>query len=261
MKPSRTTTFLALFFALTSLCTGADQLGSIKVMSVTGSVSKEGESGEFSPIKAGDIFGAGNNIKTSGLSAVSLAFSNGSEIRLRQKTTLEIKEFVQDSFESDLSYEKLESDPSESRAVLNLDYGKIDGHVKNLRPGSQFLIETPFGTVAILGTNFSVEVGFNTVTGAVGLSVANSDGTVEFTPSSGDGAGTAIPVPQGQTQEASVSPGDAGYAAVANQVAESAPADAVATIGGNTATATPVTTSEDSESESGEVVVISPSTN
>src|SRR5690606_22509652 len=78
------------------------------------------------------------------------------------------------------SYEQLEADPSVSQNRLELNYGTVTGHVKKLRPGSDFMVNTPIGTAAIRGTVFSVSLLYNKERNEMILIVENADGLVDI---------------------------------------------------------------------------------
>ncbi|ADE55020.1 FecR family protein [Coraliomargarita akajimensis] len=180
MKHLRLQAVLTGLLALSLLPLQAIQAAGAKVTELEGSVTKVAADGSKSKVAAGDILGEGDNIVVGSLSKAALCFSNGSTLTLSQKTSVTIGELKQEEFAGDKSYEQLEADPSKSQTLLELNYGKVDGHVKKLMKGSAFDIETPLGTAAIRGTKYSVALGFNPVSGNMVLSVTNLDGKVDL---------------------------------------------------------------------------------
>jgi hypothetical protein len=166
--------------AMSTLTAFSAQLSSAKVTEITGSVNKYSVDGRYSPLKVGDILVQGDSISVSALSSASLVFSNGSEIVVQENTSLNIAKFEQEPFAETKSYEQLQADPSKSQVLLELNYGSLNGHVKSLRPGSSFDINTPLGTAAIRGTKFVVKLLYNTNTGDFTLLISNLDGKVDF---------------------------------------------------------------------------------
>lgn len=156
------------------------QLASAKVLSVSGIVTHHTLDGQESPLEVSEILKQGDTVLTSALSNALLVFSNGSEIVVEENSSFTLTELSQDAFAGDKHYEQLKADPSKSQALLDLNYGKVSGHVKALRPGSEFLVQTPLGTAAIRGTQFTVETRFNAERGEYLLFITNSDGLVDI---------------------------------------------------------------------------------
>ncbi|MGB0417093.1 MAG: FecR family protein [Coraliomargarita sp.] len=179
MKYNRFSTLLCGLFLLAAITSNAAELASAKVLSVTGTVTKYAADGSESPLAQGDILKQGDGITTAVLSTATLVFSNGSDIIVEENSSVTIKELSQKPFGGNKSYEQLSADPSQSQALLELNYGKLNGHVKQLRSGSNFHIETPLGTAAIRGTRFFVGLRYNTITGDMMLSIKNLDGLVD----------------------------------------------------------------------------------
>lgn len=179
MKHIRLSAALCGLFLVSAIASHAAQLASAKVLSVTGSVVKYAEDGTETPLAAGDILTQGDGVTTSYMSEANLVFSNGSELTVAENSSITIKELSQTPYSGKKSYEQLDADPSQSQALLELNYGKVDGHVKQLKSGSKFDITTPLGTAAIRGTKFSVQLFFNVETGDMILLIKNVDGIVD----------------------------------------------------------------------------------
>lgn len=202
-----TTLFSALLIFAVSL-TQAAELASAKVLAVAGKASLQAEDGTLTPISRGAILKQDDIIVTEFDAAVDLVFSNGSMLTVEENTALTIKELTQEDFKGDKTYEKLKADPSKSQTLLVLEYGNISGHVKKLRDGSKFDIETSLGTAAIRGTQFNVGLNIS-VGGQLVFSVTNIDGVIEgatVDPATGllgdfgpvaPGTSLALPIPAG----------------------------------------------------------------
>lgn len=179
MKNLRLPFLILSLLAFTASATQAAQLASAKVLSTTGTVTKYLADGSEAPANSGDILKQGDSIVTIALSTAELVFSNGSTLTVEENTSLTFKQLEQAAFGGNKSYEQLAGDPSKSQTLLELNYGVVDGHVKSLKSGSTFDIETPLGTAAIRGTKFSVEMRYNPVTGEFLLFITNKDGKVD----------------------------------------------------------------------------------
>ncbi|MDP5079227.1 MAG: FecR domain-containing protein [Opitutales bacterium] len=149
--------FLALsILAMSAISAHAAQIASAKITAVEGVISKSSLDGSVSPLALGDILIEGDIVNVAELSTVTLVFSNGSEIVIQENSSLNIAKLQQEPFSGDQSYEQLQADPSKSQVLLELSYGVLDGHVKSLRSGSTFEVDTPLGTASIRGTTFKV---------------------------------------------------------------------------------------------------------
>jgi hypothetical protein len=168
------------FLMIAAVTASAAQLASAKVTEVTGTVTKYTPDGGNAPIKVGDILKEGDSISATALSQAELVFSNGSELTIEENTSVNIAKLQQESFAGSKSYEQLQADPSKSQTLLELNYGKLSGHVKKLRSDSQFNVETPLGTAAIRGTIWSMLLIYNAERQEFLLSVKNYDGLVDI---------------------------------------------------------------------------------
>jgi len=220
--------FLLGLFGLSVATANAAQLASAKVLSVSGTVTSYTEGGAETPLQAGAILTQGASICTKPSSQAELVFSNGSELTVMENSRLTLAELSQQAFGGTKSYEQLQADPSRSQTLLKLNYGKTSGHVKKLSDGSQFLVESPLGTAAIRGTNFTIALNFNPTTGLYSIQVSNHDGlvdlitTAEGSKEDGDydpnAAETSTPIPAGQEFAVSISADDANFGTVIEQM-------------------------------------------
>jgi hypothetical protein len=165
---------------LSALSSHAAQLASAKVLETTGTVFKYVGEDMSAPLTAGDILTEGDSISVTALSSAKLVFSNGTEITVKENTSVNIAELKQSPFSGSQSYEQLQADPSQSQALLELNYGELDFHVKKLQPGSSFNIETPIGTAAVRGTTGTVRLFYNAERQEFILKVKNNDGLVDI---------------------------------------------------------------------------------
>ena len=198
MKNARLILALFAIFGWSVFTANAAELASAKVLSVTGYVNSytpngtekptgaPGISPSGIPIKAtqkqlaiGDILKKEDSIVTAVLSSARIVFSNGSELTINENTSITVSELAQEAFGGNKSYEQLQADPSLSQAQLTLNYGKVSGHVKQLKEGSDFHIQTPLGTAVIRGTKFSVDLRYDRSRGECVLVVNNFDGKVD----------------------------------------------------------------------------------
>ena len=172
---------LAVFaIVLSSLSATAQQLATAKVINVTGTVTKYLANGALEPLAPGDLLREGDAVSVTALSSADLVFSNGSELTIEENTSVNFATMKQQAFSGSQRFEALQADPSTSQTVLELNYGKLSGHVKKLRSDSRFEVETPLGTAAVRGTRFKVSLMFNTERQEFLLLVKNSDGAVDI---------------------------------------------------------------------------------
>lgn len=181
MKYLRLPLLALSLLAITAMAAQAAQLASAKVLSANGTVTKHLADGSKVPVSAGDILSQGDSIVTTALSTAELVFSNGSTLLVEENTSLSLLELNQEAFSGNKSYEQLAGDPSKSQTLLELNYGEVDGHVKQLKTGSTFDIKTSLGTAAIRGTKFRIELRYNPVAKEFILFVTNKDGKVDVT--------------------------------------------------------------------------------
>lgn len=170
-------------FSLLVLCAfslAAAQNPSAKVLSVDGTVTKYAQDGGNTPLNAGDILVEGDSVSATALSSAVLVFSNGSQITVQENTSFNISKLTQQPFSGGGSYEQLQADPSVSQTLLELNYGELDFHVKKLKQGSSFDIQSPLGTAAIRGTQGSVRLFYNAERGEFLFIVNNADGLVDL---------------------------------------------------------------------------------
>ncbi|NBB79392.1 MAG: hypothetical protein GVY36_08100 [Verrucomicrobia bacterium] len=172
-------TLVSIFFVGALTCSAA-QLSSAKVLSVEGTVFKYAKDSGNTPLEAGDILVEGDSVSVTALSSARLVFSNGSLITVNENTSFDIAKLTQQPFSGSASYEQLQADPSVSQTLLEINYGRLDFHVKKLRQGSSFDIESPLGTAAIRGTQGSARLFYNAERAEFMFVVENVDGAVDI---------------------------------------------------------------------------------
>ncbi|HKK19400.1 MAG TPA: FecR domain-containing protein [Opitutales bacterium] len=180
MKVHKTSFFSLVILMIASVTAQGAQLASAKVVDVVGTVTKYSADGSQSPLKVGDLLKEGDSISVTALSEADLVFSNGSELTIEENTSVNIATLQQEPFSGNQSYEQLQADPSKSQTLLELNYGKLSGHVKELRSDSKFHVETPLGTAAIRGTQWSALLIYNAEREEFLLVVKNLDGLVDI---------------------------------------------------------------------------------
>lgn len=180
MKARKISILSLALIALLSLSAQAAQLATAKVVEVVGTVTKYSPDGQNNQLQTGDILKEGDSVSVTALSLAKLVFSNGSELTIEENTNVSIAKLQQDAFGGNKSYEQLQADPSKSQTLLELNYGKLNGHVKQLRSDSKFHVNTPLGTAAIRGTVWSMTFIYNAERGEFLLTVKNFDGLVDI---------------------------------------------------------------------------------
>lgn len=180
MSLLRISLLATLAFALSSLTASAQELATAKVVEVTGTVTKYLENGDLEPLEKGDLLREGDAVSVTALSSAKLVFSNGSEMTINENTSINLATLQQESFAGGKSYEQLKADPSTSQTLIELNYGSLSGHVKKLRKGSNFNIQTPLGTAAIRGTKWETFLIYNAERQEFLFSTKNLDGAVDI---------------------------------------------------------------------------------
>lgn len=180
MKTLRIPFTILCVLALSAFSAHAAQLASAKVLKVEGAVAKYTTDGKNSPLRVGDILTEGDSVSVTALSSALLVFSNGSEITVEENTSFNIAKLEQAPFGGSQSYEQLQADPSQSQALLELNYGELGFHVKKLQPGSTFDIDTPLGTAAIRGTKGKVSLTYNPAIEQFKLIIIKNSGLVDL---------------------------------------------------------------------------------
>jgi hypothetical protein len=150
--------------------------------------------------KDGDIIDFGNELRgsiiTEGQTAqvgiggnLVLLFSNGTITTLQSQTKIKIGVFEQVPFEAgDKTVSDLDGEPSESKVVIDLDWGSMVVKTKKLDKKSSFDINSPVGTAGIRGTEFQMSQNPGT-----GVQLDVTESTVAFT----SPGGAPTPVSQG----------------------------------------------------------------
>ncbi len=113
---------------------------------------------------------------------IILAFSNGATVNVAGDSNLDIEQFEQDPFASDIKMSEIKQEPSTSTTKLNLTKGELVGKVVHLNVdrGSEFTVQTPVGAAGIRGTTFRIVFRPDPATGKAFFVVTTADGTVVF---------------------------------------------------------------------------------
>jgi hypothetical protein len=160
-------------------------------------ISKAG--GEARVLHDGDQVSERTRIVTSPGANVILVFSNGATVNLAADSTLDIEEFEQDPFGSDLKVSDMKREPGTSVTKLNLAKGELVGKVVHLNvdKGSEFTVQTPVGAAGIRGTTFRI-IFRPARHGKAHFVVTTADGVVVFKGLTSE----AVSIPAGKQVEA-----------------------------------------------------------
>jgi hypothetical protein len=187
--------------------------GQIRAKDVHGSVVMEA-SGVKTELHNDDAVVPHSKIITGSGAKVILVFSNGASTQLGADTVLDIEEFLQKPFSSDLNLATLTEEPTVSKTRLKLSKGELLGKVAHLKreQGSDYTVQTPVGAAGIRGTTFHIvfipegngqafRFTLATVEGNVAYQASGSSGpstTPGTTPAPGATEGGGVPVPKGE---------------------------------------------------------------
>lgn len=181
------TLLLASSLLFPALAQAQSALGTVRAFSVVGDVTLRNDtSGAQVPLTPGREFTEGFTVITGPASTVTLVQSNGASIFLEPQTSLTVRDFLQDPYNtSQGTYTNLQADPSTSETRIRLNYGEITGNVKRLRSTSSYNVDLPTGSAGIRGTTYTARVTFSTDPSSgktlINISFANADGDIIFT--------------------------------------------------------------------------------
>lgn len=156
--------------------------GRILVARVQGQVNAVSKvDGQSHVLKDGDPVAEQTQIVTADGANVILVFSNGATVSVGANSKLDIEQFDQDPFATDIKLAELTREPGTSTTRLNLTKGELVGKVVhlNVENGSEFTVQTPVGAAGIRGTTFRV-VFRPDRNGKAFFAVTTSDGVVVF---------------------------------------------------------------------------------
>lgn len=160
----------------------ATQAGEIKLARVTGEVTVTDKATK-AVAKAGNNLSImqGTVVTTGKDGSVVLVFSNGATINLKTDSVLDIEQYLQDPFASNLAVADLTDEPTVSNTKLNLTRGELVGNVKHLNKAknSSFSVQTPVGAAGIRGTIFRI-VYRPSGNGTAFFSLTTTEGNVEL---------------------------------------------------------------------------------
>jgi hypothetical protein len=121
--------------------------GKIQALVVVGDVRLADAVGHSQVLRKGQIFQADSTIITGAGAGVTLAFSNGATVRVKENSRLSINKFTQAPYDEarEGTFLRLARNPSHSEVVLAVRRGTVEGEVRSLNQaaGSSFRITTP----------------------------------------------------------------------------------------------------------------------
>ena len=152
-------------------------------------LDQAGQNIDFGNELRGSIITEGQTAQVGIGGKLVLLFSNGTITTLQSQTKMKIGVFEQVPFDAgDKKVADLEGEPSESKVVIDLDWGSLVVKTKKLDKKSSFDINSPVGTAGIRGTEFQMSQNPGT-----GVQLDVTESTVAFTPP----GGVPTPVSQG----------------------------------------------------------------
>ena len=152
-------------------------------------LDQAGQNIDFGNELRGSIITEGQTAQVGIGGKLVLLFSNGTITTLQSQTKMKIGVFEQVPFDAgDKKVADLEGEPSESKVVIDLDWGSLVVKTKKLDKKSSFDINSPIGTAGIRGTEFQMSQNPGT-----GVQLDVTESTVAFTPP----GGVPTPVSQG----------------------------------------------------------------
>jgi hypothetical protein len=133
-------------------------------------------------LNEGDQVSEQTTIVTAPGASVVLVFSNGATVDIGGDSRLNINEFIQDPFSTDLKASDIKQEPGTSVTKLSLTKGELVGRVAHLNVdrGSEFTIQTPVGAAGIRGTVFRIILR-PTKDHKAHFSIETSEGLIVFT--------------------------------------------------------------------------------
>ena len=152
-------------------------------------LDQAGQNIDFGNELRGSIITEGQTAQVGIGGKLVLLFSNGTITTLQSQTKMKIGVFEQVPFDAgNKKVADLEGEPSESKVVIDLDWGSLVVKTKKLDKKSSFDINSPVGTAGIRGTEFQMSQNPGT-----GVQLDVTESTVAFTPP----GGVPTPVSQG----------------------------------------------------------------
>jgi hypothetical protein len=153
--------------------------GKIMIISIQGdiTVSNNATKSRLLPqeVQIGKFITPNLTIKTGRYSEIGLLFANGGTILVTANSEVSLDKYIMEKFEAHgETVVSQQTEPSSSKARLNLHYGEIFYKSIKLNESSEFHIETPLGVAGIRGTEFKIAAAGNAVT------VLLSEGSLEF---------------------------------------------------------------------------------
>jgi len=194
MRPTQLISWLLLcgtlaFFAVSAQAQVNRVPGRIVAAKVTGAVTAIDLATETSrTLATSDVVSQQTRIVTGAGASVILVFSNGASLNVGSDSSLDIEEFLQDPFQTEVAVATLEEEPTSSTTSVRLTRGELVGNVKKLNrdAGSTFTVKTPVGAAGIRGTTFRI-VFRPDASGRVFFTLTTSEGVVLLEPQAAPG--------------------------------------------------------------------------
>jgi len=135
----------------------------------------------------GDVVAEQTTIVTAPGASVILAFSNGATVDIAGDSKLDVAEFEQDPFSTELKASDIKQETGTSVTKLELTRGELVGRVAHLNvdKGSEFTVRTPVGAAGIRGTVLGV-VFRPLENGEAHVEIETFEGLLAFNPVGGD---------------------------------------------------------------------------
>ena len=132
-------------------------------------LDQEGQLIDFGNELRGSIITEGQTAQVGIGGKLVLLFSNGTITTLQSQSKMKIGVFEQVPFDGeDKKVSDLEGEPSESKVVIDLDWGSMVVKTKKLNKKSSFQINSPVGTAGVRGTEFQMTQNPGTYSGKSG---------------------------------------------------------------------------------------------
>jgi hypothetical protein len=170
--------------AAPAAASGTQVAGLIKAARVTGTVTATINATKVtSPVTNTSVLAQFSTVNTGNNSSVVLVFSNGATINLGANSELNIEQFTQDPFNTQIgNVNDMKEEPTISTTRIRLNRGELVGKVAHLKTdqGSSFQVATPVGAAGIRGTTFQIVYRPSGDGRTFNFTLTTADGTVVF---------------------------------------------------------------------------------
>ncbi len=187
MRPTKLISWLLLcgtlaFFAVSAHAQTGRVPGRIVAAKVTGAVTAIDLATQATrTLATSEVVSQQTRIVTGAGASVILVFSNGASLNVGADSSMDIEEFLQDPFQTEVAMATLEAEPTSSTTSVRLTRGELVGNVKKLNQagGSTFTVNTPVGAAGIRGTTFRIVFRPDS-SGRVFFTLSTAEGVVLF---------------------------------------------------------------------------------